>query len=119
MSGSSAKRAGAQFETDVLRWLREKGMNAERLAKAGSNDEGDLVFHADGGLSVVMELKVRRDKTSQLSLGAWHMEAVAEAENYATARGLDVVPVPALLVKRSGKSLDESFVVLRLKDFVQ
>lgn len=119
MSGSSAKRAGAQFETDVLRWLREKGMNAERLARAGSNDEGDLVFHADDGLSVVLELKVRRDKTSQLSLGTYMSEAATEAANYATARGLVVPPIPAVLVKRSNKPLDDAFVVLRLKDFVQ
>lgn len=116
---SSAKRAGAQFETDVLRWLREKGMNAERLAKAGSNDEGDLVFHADGDLSVVLELKVRRDKTTQLSLGSYLAEAMAEARNYATARSLAVEPIPAVLVKRSNKPLEEAFVVLRLKDFVQ
>lgn len=94
-------------------------MNAERLAKAGSNDEGDLVFHADGDLAVVLELKVRRDKTTQLSLGSWLSEAEVEAANYGTARSLPVAPIPALLVKRSNRPLDESFVVLRLKDFVQ
>src|SRR5882724_11962604 len=90
--GVSAKRAGAEFEVSVLRWLRERGMNAERLAKAGSLDEGDIVFHADEHLSVVLELKVRREKTTQLSLGAWLAEAAEEASHYATARNLAVDP---------------------------
>lgn len=115
---SSAKRAGAQFETDVLHYLREKGFDAERLAKAGSLDEGDIVFRDDADVLVVMELKVRRDKNTQLSLGSYLGEAASEADHYAAARGLADVPLPAVLIKRSNKPLDESFVVLRLKDFV-
>lgn len=115
---SSAKRAGSQFETDVLRYLRENGFDAERLAKAGSLDEGDVVFRDDEGLSVVLELKVRREKTTQLSLGTYLGEAIAEASNYDTARGRTTSSLPAVLVKRSNKPLDDAFVVLRLKDFI-
>src|SRR5258708_3601305 len=116
---TSAKRAGSTFETDVLRWLRERGMNAERLAKAGSLDEGDIVFHADADMSVVMELKVRRDKTTGLSLGTFVGEAVLEAGHYTTARSLRVPAIPAVLIKRVNKPIGEAYVVLRLKDFVQ
>lgn len=115
---TAAKRAGSQFEVDVLHWLRSRGMTAERLAKAGSLDEGDLVMTADD-LTVVFELKVRRSKTDQLSLGTFMAEAVKEAENYSTARSLAVPAIPAVLIKRSNKPLDETFVLLRLRDFVQ
>lgn len=115
---SAAKRAGARFEIETLQWLREHGMQAERLAKAGSLDEGDIVFHDGADLSVVLELKVRRDRTTGLSLGTFVNEAVVEAEHYTQARNLRVPAVPAVLVKRVGKPIGEAFVVLQLKDFV-
>jgi Holliday junction resolvase len=37
------KTKGTQFETDVMKYLRSLGHFVERLAKAGANDEGDLV----------------------------------------------------------------------------
>ena len=115
---TSAKRAGTTFETDALRWLRERGMTAERLAKAGSLDEGDLAMTA-GDLVVVFEQKVRREKTTQLSLGTFMAEAISEAEHYSVARSLAVAAIPAVLIKRSNKPIGDSFVLLRLKDFVQ
>lgn len=92
-------------------------MMAERLAKAGALDEGDVVMTAEG-LVVVFEQKVRREKTSQLSLGTYMAEAVTEADHYSTARGLSAPAIPAVLIKRSNKPIDETFVLLRLKDFV-
>jgi len=93
-------------------------MSAERLAKAGSLDEGDLVMTADD-LVVVFEQKVRREKTTQLSLGTFMAEAVVEAGHYSTARSLAVPAIPAVLIKRSNKPIGDSFVLLRLSDFVQ
>ncbi len=37
------KAKGSKFETDVMKYLRKLGHFAERLAKAGANDEGDIV----------------------------------------------------------------------------
>jgi hypothetical protein len=41
-------RKGAQFETDVMRWLRDNNAVAERLTKAGAKDEGDLYVFLQG-----------------------------------------------------------------------
>jgi Holliday junction resolvase len=41
-------RKGAQFETDVMKWLRKMGAMAERLTKAGAKDEGDMVVMIAG-----------------------------------------------------------------------
>ncbi len=114
---SSAKRAGARYETDVLAHLRGAGHSAERLAKAGSLDEGDVVIHSDEE-TIIAELKVRRDKTTGLSLGTFCDEARVEAQHYADARGLPVLPVPVVFIKCVGKSIEDSFVVMRLRDFL-
>ena len=49
-------RKGALFETDVMRWLRSVGAVAERLTKAGSKDEGDIVAVV-AGKTYILELK--------------------------------------------------------------
>jgi hypothetical protein len=115
---SAAKRAGSKFETDVLAYLRERGLDAERLAKAGSLDEGDIVLRDGDGATFCAELKARRDKNSSLSLGAWLGEAELEAGHYAAARGLPDTPLPILVVKRPGKPIAQAFVVMSLEDFV-
>ena len=40
---SYGKRKGSAFETGILKWLRSKGVSAERLRLAGKDDEGDIV----------------------------------------------------------------------------
>lgn len=114
---TAAKRAGAQFETDVVGYLRERGLSADRLAKAGKLDEGDVVFEADN-IVVVAELKVRRDKNSALNLGAWLAEAEVEGKHYAAARNLLNEPLTVLIVKRPNKGIGQAFVVLTLEDFI-
>ncbi len=52
-------RKGAQFETDVMKWLRSMGAVAERLTKAGAKDEGDLVTII-AGKTYILELKNRK-----------------------------------------------------------
>jgi Holliday junction resolvase len=50
------KTKGSQFETDVMKWLRGKGVVAERLSKAGAKDEGDIVT-VIAGETYILELK--------------------------------------------------------------
>lgn len=112
---NDARRVGSQFETDSLVYLRDRGVRAERLARAGANDEGDLSI-GDGAF--IAELKARRDRNSSLNLHAWLTEAERESSNYARARNLRDAPVPILVVKNPRHSIEDSFVVLRLKDFI-
>ena len=104
-------RKGAQFETDVMKWLRKMGAMAERLTKAGAKDEGDMVVMI-AGQSYIFELKNR----ATLSLPEFWREAEVEAVNYAKARGLKEVPYKFVIVKRRQAGIDKAWVV---EDFEQ
>jgi hypothetical protein len=112
---NDARRVGSAFEVEVCMFLRESGVPCERLARAGANDEGDLSI---GGGTFIAELKARRDRNSSLNLHAWLGEAEREAGNYARARSQDLVPTPVLIIKNPRHKIEDSFVVLRLKDFI-
>lgn len=113
---TAAKDAGTKFETDVLKYLRADGHDVERLARKGKLDEGDIVISHPSG-DVVLELKVRRNQTTPLSLGSLYDEAVVEAGRYAKARNTGGGEFPALIIKRNRKGIGQSFVVLDLEDF--
>jgi hypothetical protein len=110
---SYGKRKGAAFETGILKWLRSKGLLAERLSKAGSNDEGDIVCFV-AGKPMIFELKAR----VKLDLPQFWREATTEADNYAKARGLDYAPPSYVIVKRSNAGLSQAWVIQTLDQWV-
>lgn len=110
---AAAKRKGAGFETSVLKWLRSKGIIAERLRLAGKQDEGDIVCFVSGS-PYVLELKA----TARLDLPAFWREATAEAKNYATARGISPVPPAYVIVKRRQASIEQAWVVQTLEQWI-
>ncbi len=114
---SANKRKGAQFETDVLKWLREHDYisSAERLSKAGAKDEGDIVVKNLRDWAFILELKNRQ----KLDLPAFWSEAQVEAENYAKARGLSLVPPAFVIVKRRGVGIGKSWVIQDLEQWVK
>lgn len=107
-------RKGAKFETDVMRWLRSKGAVAERLTKAGAKDEGDI-FAFIQGETYILELKNRQ----KLDLPAFWDEAQVEAKNYAKARGLVRSPLAFVVVKRRNHTIEKSWVVQDLEQWMQ
>ncbi len=107
-------RKGAQFETDVMRWLRKMGAVAERLVKAGANDEGDLVATISGK-SYILELKNRKT----ISLPEFWREATVEAENYAKARGLEVTPPAYIILKRRNAGIEDAWVIQNLDSWLK
>ncbi len=107
-------RKGAQFETDVMKFLRSVGALAERLTKAGANDEGDLVCIVSGK-TYILELKNRK----ALNLPEFWSEAQVEALNYAKARGLGEVPLSYVIVKRRNSSIDKAWVVQDLQQWLK
>ena len=110
---TAARRKGSQFETGVLKWLRSKGVTAERLRLAGKADEGDIVCFVSGR-PYVLELKA----TAKLDLPGFWREAVVEAENYAKARGITPTPPAYVIVKRRQASIDQAWVVQTLEQWV-
>ena len=111
---AAAKARGSKFETDVLKWLRSKGILAERLRLAGAKDEGDLVAIVSGK-PYVFELKA----TARLDLPQFWREATEEAVNYAQARGLSQVPPAYVIVKRRNASIDQAWVIQTLDKWVE
>ena len=109
----AAKRRGSAFETGVLKWLRDKGMTAERLRLAGKADEGDIVCFVSGK-PYVLELKA----TARLDLPQFWREATAEANNFAKARGLNSVPPAYVIVKRRNAGIDQAWVIQSLEAWI-
>lgn len=107
-------RKGAQFETDVMHWLRDNGAIAERLTKAGAKDEGDLYVFLQGE-TYILELKNRK----KLDLPAFWDEAQVEAKNYAKARKLATIPPAFVVVKRRNHSVKNAWVVQDLEQWMR
>ena len=113
----SHKARGANFETDIRDWFRSRGYDAERLARAGSKDEGDVAVRADflGSIGII-ECKAP-GAGNAINLSGWTAEAQTEATHYAEARQIarDEV-LPAVVIKARGKSIADAYLVLRLGD---
>ena len=108
------KRKGSAFETGILKWLRSKGVLAERLRLAGKDDEGDIVCFV-AGKPYVFELKA----TAKMDLPQFWREATLEAANYAKARGLESVPPAYVIVKRRMGGLDQAWVIQDLEQWIK
>jgi len=107
-------RKGAAFELGVLKWLRSQGVGAERLRLSGHHDEGDIVAFI-AGKTFIIEAKNRKS----ISLGEFWAEAVAEAKNYAKARGLSQVPPAYVIVKRRNHGIEDAFVIQDLGQWLE
>ena len=113
----SHKARGATFETDIRNWFRNHGYDAERLARAGAKDEGDVVVKTDflGSIGII-ECKAP-GSSGKITLPGWTAEAQVEADHYAEARNIDRSAIlPAVIIKARGKSIDDAYLVLRLGD---
>ena len=106
------KQKGSKFETDVMKYLRKLGHFAERLAKAGSNDEGDIVTII-AGQTYILECKNRKS----INLPQFWAEAQTEAANYAKARGLPVNPPAFVIVKKRRGSIEDAWVIQTLENW--
>ena len=95
----SHKARGANFETDLRDYFRRIGFDSERLARTGARDEGDVV--------------VRQNFLGHIGI----IEAQIEATHYSEARGIQRASVlSAVVIKARGKSIEDSYLVLRLGD---
>ena len=108
------KRKGSAFETGILKFLRGRGVTAERLRLAGKDDEGDIVCMV-AGQPYIFELKA----TAKMELPQFWREATQEAANYAKARGLAEVPPAYVIVKRRQAGLDQAWVVQDLNQWLK
>lgn len=109
------RRAGAKWETDLLRYLRNEGYDAERLRLTGAKDEGDLCLRL-GGLPFILEAKNEK----QINLASYVREAEVEARNYNNARGIGLPGANyAAVVKRRNHGVGEAYVVVPLHEWLR
>jgi hypothetical protein len=97
-----------------MKYLRKLGHFAERLAKAGSNDEGDIVTII-AGQTYILECKNRKS----INLPQFWAEAQTEAANYAKARGLHLSPPAFVIVKRRQYGVEKAWVIQDLDQWLQ
>jgi hypothetical protein len=97
-----------------MRFLRSVGLLAERLTKAGSKDEGDIVCVVAGN-TYILELK----NVKKLDLPKFWSEAEVEALNYAKARGIGEVPLHYVIVKRRNSGIENAWVIQDLKQWLK
>lgn len=114
----SHKARGATYETDIKDYFRGLGYDAERLARRGSKDEGDVVVRSDFIDATIGILECKAPGAGNaINLSGWIKEASVEARNYAEARNIDISDVlPAVVIKARGKAIADSYLVLRLGD---
>lgn len=113
---SNAK--GTRFETDVMKYLRERGYDVERLRLTSHEDEGDLCVRAP--FTKIGRLILEAKNVKRMSLAGWVQEAEVEALNYADHRGLDYDDVHwAVVHKKHGKGVAKSYVTLPLDEFLR
>lgn len=107
------KVKGSKFETDVMKYLRKLGYFAERLARTGSSDEGDIVtVIADE--TYILECKNRK----AMNLSQFWDEAKTEAKNYAKARGIVTTPSAFVIIKRRQQKIEKAWVIQDLKQWL-
>jgi hypothetical protein len=110
-SRATAKQAGTKFESDVVRYLRDRlgDDRIERRAKSGSKDRGDIAgVRTALGERVVIECK----DVARLNLSGWVNEADIE-------RGNDDAAVGMVAHKRRGygpAQIGGTYVTMTLDD---
>lgn len=113
----SHQRRGSGYEADIRDYFRSNGYDAERLARTGAKDEGDVVVRTDFLGSIgVLECKAP-GASNRIDLSGWTKEAQLEGRHYAEARGLAAESIlPAVVIKARGKAIADSYLVFRLGD---
>ena len=106
------QRAGKKYESDLMKYLRESGFDAERLRLTGAEDEGDLLLR-NGARRYVIEAK----RTKGFNLAGWVKEAEVESYNYANHRGLGY-PYFLVVHYARGQGLGRSYVTTTLDEFL-
>ena len=105
-----SKRKGSKWETDILEYALDLGMDITRLSTNGSSDIGDLALRTIGK-HYVIEAKAARS----IDLAGWVTEAAIEADNYATLNRLDrSLVVPLVIAKRRMAAVSRAYVIQEL-----
>lgn len=107
-----SKQRGTAWETSLVRYMRDLGLDVDRLRQTGKNDEGDIALRTSG--RYILEAKA----TARLNLAGWIGEAETEAENYAKHRGIEI-PGFVVAYKRRQHSTGQSYIITTLDEWLR
>jgi Holliday junction resolvase len=112
-----SKRKGSTFEVGLRDRVNELGFKCHRLTVSGTADMGDLAIDSIDNKDVyVVEAKA----TKAIDLAGFIAEANVEAVNYAKKMYLNPDLVhPVVMVKRRMASLDKTYVVMELGEWLK
>lgn len=107
------KVKGSRFENLLEVWLLAAGYIAQRLARAGRKDVGDLHIRLTDGTYLVIEAKAAKT----MRLPEWLKEAEVEAEHHEEKYGAESYGM--VVSKCKGKGADQAYVIFRLVNFLE
>lgn len=111
------RRAGARWQSVLRDGLRDAGLDIERLALAGVEDEGDHVVRLDAGLPA-RQFVVIEAKAGVLHPAEFVRQAELEAGHFAYHRGLPAAEVTGIaVIKKRGASFRDAYVLTSLRDY--
>lgn len=117
---SKAKAKGTAFETQILRYMQERGFaDVYRPATKGAYDTGDIngIRHQHTFAHAIIQCKNQK----AFDLSGWLNDTVDQAGQMEVRGPHDEGAVPILAVKRprvGEKNLGDTYAVLRLEDLV-
>ncbi|MEV1109910.1 hypothetical protein AB0I95_14805 [Micromonospora sp. NPDC049751] len=110
---------GARWQSDLRNGLRGDGLDVERLALTGKEDEGDHVVRDLWSLTPPPKFVVIEAKAGVLHPAEFVRQAVLEAGHFAKHRGLDRSAVQGIaVVKRKGMNWRDAYVLTTLREFM-
>ena len=125
---------GFNAEAELLQFLRDNGIEAERLYLTGKEDEGDLFvsrseidsFGVEHVVDTIIQLKTwapKNAKGEDRSIGPsvianWLRDLKEQRGHYAAHRGLSELPGGMLIVRFKGRSWNDALVISQLKDWI-
>ena len=101
-----SKARGTEWEQRIVAYLRDRGLNPQRMPPAGRLDVGDITVTDADGDRWIIEAKA----TKSIDLAGGMNELAAEKLNAGVTFG-------ALIVKRRNHATGRAYVVIELGDF--
>ena len=102
---NKSKAKGTAWETAVVEYLKNKGINCERRALNGADDRGDIVIFDRP--SLVLECKSEK----AFNLSSYMAETAAEVFNAGGDFGVTILKAPR-------KSVGKAYVILEFDSFI-
>lgn len=115
-----ASQAGKKYETDLMKHLREQGLDVERLRLTGAEDEGDLLVRvAVDGFSPASRLVIECKRRKAMDLGGWIKEAEVERDHYDAHRGNTTPSAFVVVHYRRQHGISQSYVTTTLEEYLR